>query len=466
MPRRQKRPETVESTLMITVGLVSLGCAKNLVDSEVMLGALRRGGYHITLDPEQADVVVVNTCGFLQAAKDEGYETIREMARLKEDGRMRRLVVAGCMVQRFAAEMKAGLPEVDRFLGLNDVEQVLKACDLSDEAFVPDLGPATYLPTDASPRMLATTGASAYLKISEGCDNPCAFCIIPKIRGAFRSRTIESLAREAAVLSGAGVRELNLIAQDSTSYGSDIGETGGLPALLRALDRVDGLRWIRILYAYPSKITTRLMDAMAECERVCEYIDIPLQHASKRVLARMRRGGSRESFSRMLHEFRRRMPGISLRTTFIVGFPGETDEDLDELLGFMEETRFDHVGVFTYSHEPGTAAFDLADLVPPEVKQERRGRIMELQQGISLSKYTSRVGSTQEVLVDAGRKSPRGPFRARAAWQAPDIDGSVLVKTRRELPIGEFVRVKVTGAAPYDLHATLARSRSGAGDAG
>jgi ribosomal protein S12 methylthiotransferase len=445
---------------MITVGLVSLGCAKNLVDSEVMLGRLRRRGFHVTFDPERADVLVVNTCGFLQAAKDEGYETIREMARLKESGRLRRLVVAGCLVQRFADELKAHLPEVDRFLGLNDVERVVEACDLDDEAFAPDLGPAVYLPGETAGRDLATTGASAYLKIAEGCDNPCAFCIIPRIRGVFRSRSIASLVTEARDLARGGVRELNLIAQDSTSYGSDLGEPGGLPALLRALGKVEDLRWIRVLYAYPSKVTTRLMDAIAETDRVAKYIDIPLQHASKRVLARMRRGGSRASFLRMLEEFRRRVPGISLRTTFIVGFPGETEEDMHELLGFVEEARFDHLGVFTYSHEPGTGAHECEDDVLPEEKQERRARVMEMQHGISLEKYEARVGQTLEVLVDAGPETRGGPHRARAAFQAPDIDGSVLVRTRREIPVGEFVRVTVTGAEPYDLVATPERRRA------
>ncbi|HKY33250.1 MAG TPA: 30S ribosomal protein S12 methylthiotransferase RimO [Candidatus Polarisedimenticolia bacterium] len=445
---------------MITVGLVSLGCAKNLVDSEVMLGRLRRRGFHVTFDPDRADVVVVNTCGFLQAAKDEGYETIREMARLKDEGRLRRLVVAGCMVQRFAAEMRATLPEVDRFLGLNDVERIVEACDLDDGVFVPDLGPAVYLPGERAGRLIATTGASAYLKIAEGCDNPCSFCIIPGIRGAFRSRSIESLVQEARGLAAAGVREINLIAQDSTSYGSDLGDPRGLPGLLRALGEVEGLRWIRLLYAYPSKVTTRLMDAIAETEPVVKYVDLPLQHAAKRVLARMRRGGSGEAFLRMLAELRRRVPGIALRTTFIVGFPGETEDDVDELARFVEEAEFDHLGVFTYSHEPGTASHELPDDVPAEAKQERRARIMEMQQGISLRRYSGRIGRTIEVLVDGGPEEAGGPFRARAAFQAPDIDGSVLVKSRLELPIGEFITVRVTGAEPYDLLAVASRPRA------
>ena len=437
---------------MITVGLVSLGCAKNLVDSEVMMGTLRRRGYHITLDPSAADVVIVNTCGFLQAARDEGYETIRELAELKSTGRLRRLVVSGCMVQRDGAALQAELPEVDRVLGLNDVERVVEACDLSDAVFVPDLGPATWMPHDRSERVLATTGASAYLKIAEGCDNPCAFCVIPKIRGAFRSRPIASLVAEARALAQTGVREINLIAQDSTSYGSDIGAaTGGLPALLSALGGVEELRWIRLLYAYPSKITTRLMDTMAATARVAPYIDVPLQHASRKVLARMRRGGSRDSFMRMLQEFRRRVPGISIRTTLIVGHPGETEADLRELLGFIEEARFDHLGVFTYSHEPDTASHDLADDVPREEKAARRGRVMELQQKISADLYATRVGTTQEVLIDAGPEEPGAPWRGRTCWQAPDIDGSVLVKSRRALSVGEFLKVTVTDSGPYDL---------------
>ncbi len=445
---------------MITVGIVSLGCAKNLVDSEVMLGKLRRRGFHVTFDPDRADVLVVNTCGFLQAAKDEGYETIRDMARLKETGRLQRLVVAGCMVQRFADEMQATLPEVDRFLGLNDVERVVEACDLQEQSFVPDLGPALYLPGERAGRALATTGASAYLKIAEGCDNPCAFCIIPKIRGAFRSRTISSLVEEARALAASGVREVNLIAQDSTSYGSDIGEAGGLPALLRALGEVDDLRWIRLLYAYPSKVTTRLMDAIAETERVVKYIDIPLQHASKRVLARMRRGGSRDSFLRMLEAFRLRVPGISLRTTLIVGFPGETEADVRELLEFVQEARFDHLGVFTYSHEPGTGAHDLPDDVSAEEKAERRGRVMEAQQAISLALYRERIGRTLDVLVDGGPETATGPWRARASFQAPDIDGLVRIRTKSSLAVGSFLRVTVRDAGPYDLVAVPERRRS------
>jgi len=438
---------------MITVGLVSLGCAKNLVDSEVMMGALRRRGFHITMDTAGADVVVVNTCGFLQSARDEGYETIRELADLKNHGRLRRLVVSGCMVQRDGAALQAALPEVDRVLGLNDVERVVEACDLSDAPFVPDLGPAIWMPTERSDRVLATTGASAYLKISEGCDNPCAFCVIPKIRGAFRSRSIASLVTEARALVQAGVREVNLIAQDSTSYGSDIGETGGLPELLTQLGETDDLKWIRLLYAYPSKITTRLMETMASVSRVAPYIDVPLQHASRRVLARMRRGGSRESFMRLLGEFRRRVPGISIRTTLIVGHPGESESDMRELLGFVDEARFDHLGVFTYSHEPGTASHDLVDDVPAREKAARRGRVMELQQRVSSELYAARVGTTQEVLIDAGPEEPGVPYRARTCWQAPDIDGSVLVTSRRELAVGQFLHVEITGAGPYDLAA-------------
>ncbi len=438
---------------MITVGLVSLGCAKNLVDSEVMLGRLRRHGYHISLDPERADVVVVNTCGFLQSAKDEGYETIREMGQLKRRGRLRRLIVAGCMVQRFADEMRRVLPEVDGFVGLNDVERIEEACALETDAFVPDLGPASYIPREDAGRILATSGASAYLKISEGCDNPCAFCIIPKIRGRFRSRTIDSLVTEAGALAANGVREINLIAQDATSYGSDIGEKGGLPALLEALDAVEDLRWIRILYAYPSKVTTRLMDAMAAARRVVPYIDIPLQHASRRVLSRMRRGGSAASFLRMIEAFRKRVPGISLRTTLIVGFPGETEEDVAELLDFVAEARFDHLGVFTYSHEPGTAAHDLADDVPEDDKQARRDRVMTLQHDISQELYSARIGQRLIALVDGAPDEPEGPYRARASFQAPDIDGAVLVHAAGDRAVGDFLPVRVTGAGPYDLHA-------------
>jgi ribosomal protein S12 methylthiotransferase len=433
---------------VITVGLVSLGCAKNQVDSEVMLGLLRRRGFEVTHRPERADVIVVNTCGFLESAKEEGYAVIREMGALRRRGKCRRLVVAGCLVQRRAEEMRDDLPEVDQFLALNDVEKIADACDPERAAFDPDRAAATYLPDEKAPRLLTTPGPSAYLKIAEGCDNPCAFCVIPQIRGRFRSRSVASLGAEAARLAEAGVRELNLIAQDSTSYGSDIGESSGLPGLLRSLSRVDGIRWIRLLYAYPNKVTRELMDALGGTPNVLPYLDVPLQHASRDVLARMRRGGSRESFTRMIEEIRRRVPDLSLRTTLIVGFPGESETEFEELRSFVEEIEFDHVGVFTYSHEPGAPSYPMADDVPAPLKDDRRQVLLDLQESISERRYRGKIGSVLSVLVE-GRGPETGTLSGRAAFQAPEVDGAVVL--RGGARSGEFVDVLVEDAVPYEL---------------
>jgi len=433
---------------VITVGLVSLGCAKNQVDSEVMLGLLRRRGFEITHVPARADVLVVNTCGFLESAKLEGYATIREMAALKKSGRLRRLVVAGCLVQRRAEEMRLDLPEVDRFMALNDVEKIADACDLGGLSFDPDRRPATWLPGDTSPRVLTSPGPSAYLKISEGCDNPCAFCVIPQIRGRFRSRSSASLVAEARMLAGAGVRELNLIAQDSTSYGSDLGDAGGLAALLRDLGAVEGIRWVRLLYAYPNKMTSELIETLGGGRGVLPYLDVPLQHASKAALARMRRGGSRASFTRMIGDLRRRVPDLSLRTTFIVGFPGETEEEFEELRSFVEEIEFDHIGVFTYSHEPGAPSFTMADDVSPSLKNDRRQILLDLQEGISMKRYRGRIGKTLDVLIE-GRGPEPGTWTGRAAFQAPEVDGDVVV--RGLAGAREFAEITIEEAVAYQL---------------
>jgi len=433
---------------MITVGLISLGCAKNQVDSEVMLGLLRRRGFEITHRAERADVVIVNTCGFLEASKEEGYATIREMAALKKRGKLRRLVVAGCLVQRSAEKMRADLPEVDSFLALNDVERIVEACEPDGAAFEPDLRPATYLPAADAPRLLTSPGPSAYLKIAEGCDNPCAFCVIPQIRGAFRSRSHESLVTEAGSLAAAGVRELNLIAQDSTSYGEDLGDSGGLPALLRALGEVEGIRWVRLLYAYPNKMTEELMETLGGGGGVLPYLDVPLQHASKAALARMRRGGSRESFTRMIGDLRKHVPDLSLRTTFIAGFPGETEAEFEELRSFVEEIEFDHIGVFTYSHEPGAPSFALHDDVSPSLKNDRRQILMDLQESITARRYRSRIGSKLEVLIE-GRGEEPGTLAGRAAFQAPEVDGDVVI--RGDAGSDGFLEVVIEDAAAYQL---------------
>jgi len=440
---------------VIAVGLVSLGCAKNQVDSEVMLGLLRRRGFEVTHRPERADVIVVNTCGFLEAARDEGYRTIREMARLKTAGRCRKLIVAGCLVQRRLGEMQSDLPEVDQFLSLNDVERIAEACDPGAPAFDADRRSAVYQPDDHSPRLLADPGPSAYLKISEGCDNPCAFCVIPQIRGRFRSRRPDSLVREARMLSEAGVREINIIAQDTTSYGSDLDYVAGLPGLLRELAEVDGIEWIRLLYAYPNRMTQELAELLG-AGPILPYLDVPLQHTSREVLARMRRGGSRSGFTRMVSDLRRRSPDISLRTTFIVGFPGETEAEFEELRSFMEEICFDHVGLFTYSHEPGAVSAGFDDDVASELKVERLQILQDLQEGISLARYRSRIGSELRVLVE-GRGEEQGTLAGRAGFQAPEVDGNVLFMPQSGGAGGDFEKVTIEEALPFSLLGPLPR---------
>src|SRR5665213_343949 len=362
------------------IGLVSLGCPKNLVDSEVMLGLAHAAGHELTRDPEGADVLVVNTCAFIDSAKQESIDTILEMAQHKKDGSCQRLIVTGCMAERYRDELRAQIPEIDAILGTGEVPDIVRAIGgsaasssgvspltfhraPSPEPRVPGELP-TYIYDADTPRMLATPRHYAYVKIAEGCDYKCAFCIIPTLRGAYRSRPEESIVREAESLASRGVKELLLISQDTTFYGIDRKERGALARLLRRLNTVAGIEWIRLLYLYPTTIDDGMLAAMAECEKVCKYIDLPLQHASNPVLARMKRPGTRQKYDRLLHGIRDTVPQVALRTTFIVGFPGETDADVEELCRFVDDHRFEHLGVFTYSHEEGTSAFGLSDDVP------------------------------------------------------------------------------------------------------
>ncbi len=439
----------------VRVGFVSLGCPKNLVDTEVMLGALRREGYALEQDVGESDVIVVNTCGFVESARQESIETILEMAEYKKAGRCRRLVVAGCLVQRHHAELRKEIPEIDAFIGLDQLERIVEAVrlDIASQAADPGAtisGMARALYDHRASRVLSTRPHLAYLKISEGCDHPCAFCAIPSMRGRMRSRTVPSLLLEAKSLARRGVRELALIAQDSTDYGRDLEDGTDLAALLYALERVDGLEWIRILYAYPNRVTDRLLSAMANTQRTCHYLDIPLQHAHAPLLKVMRRGGSRAIFHRMLERIRRALPDCALRTTFIVGFPGETEAAFRELCRFVREARFEAVGVFTYSHEKGTAAFDLPDDVPAALKKERRRRLMEIQARIAFQKNRSLVGQVLPVRVDGLEPDTRLLLVGRTPFQAPDVDGRVLL-TQGEARIGHVVPVRVTEAHPYDL---------------
>ena len=433
-----------------TVGLVSLGCPKNLVDSEVMLGRLREAGYEVVPEVGDADVIVVNTCAFIDRAKQESIDTILEMAREKESGRAKRLVVTGCLAQRYDADLRQEIPEIDATLGTGQVDAIVEA--VGGAATVTDA--AERLPTwiyeHTSPRVLSTPSYMAYLKISEGCDYTCTFCIIPTLRGKHRSRAVDDIVREAEALAARGVREVVLVAQDSTRYGLDLGMRDGLATLLRRLGRVDGLRWIRVMYAYPSTVTEPILDAIASEEKVVKYIDIPLQHASEPVLKRMKRPTGRGNLLGLVEKMRERVPGLTLRTSFIVGFPGETEDDFVQLLQFVEAAQFDNVGVFTFSDEEGTASFDLDGRVDQATKEARKRKLMSLQKKISTRRNRKRVGERIEVLVEGVHEETDFLLKGRTPGQAPEIDGAFLINDGTAEP-GSFVTCEITEAHPYDL---------------
>ena len=437
--------------------MVSLGCPKNLVDSEVMLGTLQGNGYLVTADPREADVIVVNTCTFIGPARKESVDTILEMAEHKKHGRCRRLVVAGCMVQQSHDELRESIPEIDALVGLNDIERIAEACALeAGSRFEASRQAARYLYTQDSPRLLATAGHTAYVKISEGCDHTCAFCAIPSFRGTQRSRAIPSIVEEARRLAAGGVREINLIAQDTTDYGTDLGDGTTAAGLLRALEAVEGIEWIRVLYAYPNRITPEFIEALASGRRVARYLDLPLQHADPALLKAMRRGGGADSHLRLIESLRSRVPGIALRTTFIVGFPGETAAQFDTLCRFVRDAEFEHVGVFTYSEEKGTPAAGLPDDVPADVKEERRARLMAIQERIATRRHRDLVGRVVEVLVDGPHEESGLLLCGRTERQAPEIDGRVILADAPAAPAaGTFVRTRIDEAHPFDLVGTV-----------
>lgn len=435
-----------------TVGLVSLGCPKNLVDSEVMLGRLRESGYGLVADAREADVIVVNTCAFIDRAKQESIDTILEMAREKESGRAQRLVVTGCLTQRYDAELRRAIPEIDATLGTGQVDDIVRAVE--GEAAVDASAAPTWVYDSTAPRVLATPAWMAYVKISEGCDYTCSFCIIPTLRGRHRSRNLEDILAEARSLAARGVKEIVLVAQDSTRYGQDHGLRDGLAYLLRRLGRIDGLRWIRIMYAYPATLTDPILDAIASEEKVVKYVDIPLQHASESVLRRMKRPTGRGNLLGMIERIRARVPGVAVRTSFIVGFPGETEADFAELLAFVQAAQFDNVGVFTFSDEEGTTSFDLADRVAPGVKEKRRRKLMATQKRIATRRNRARVGERVEVLVEGTHPESDLLLRGRTATQAPEIDGMIVIADGTAEP-GTFVTCQITEAHPYDLVARI-----------
>jgi ribosomal protein S12 methylthiotransferase len=457
------------------IGMVSLGCPKNLVDSEVMLGLAQKGGHRLTRDAADADVLVVNTCAFIDKAKQESIDTILEMAEHKKTGACQRLIVTGCMAERYREELKAQIPEIDAILGTGEVPAIVNAISggskeqdrpytvpllRSNGEVVTPGGAKTiaatlpdYLYDANTPRLLATPRHYAYIKIAEGCDYKCAFCIIPTLRGNYRSRSIESVVQEAEQLAASGVKELLLISQDTSFYGVDRGERGSLARLLRALNRVDGLEWVRMLYLYPTTIGDDVLDAMAESEKVCRYIDLPLQHASNRVLKRMKRPGTRASYETLLDRIRTRVPGVTLRTTFIVGFPGETADDYAELESFVKTMAFDHVGVFTYSHEEGTSAHALGDDVPAALKRKRQAGVMRLQKQVVRRAHRRRMGQQVTVLVDGPAAEHDLVLRGRLEGQAPEIDPQVYLTDcdPSALSPGQFVQAEIVASRGYDL---------------
>jgi ribosomal protein S12 methylthiotransferase len=453
------------------IGMVSLGCPKNLVDSEVMLGLAQQAGHELTQDPASADVLVVNTCAFIDSAKKESVDAILEMAQHKTGGSCQRLIVTGCLAERYRDELRAQIPEIDAVLGTGEIPGIVAAIGTGGARqsspltfFRPGAveapstqhqapGTPTYIYDATTPRIFATPRHYAYVKIAEGCDYKCAFCIIPTLRGAYRSRPADSIVQEARALVSRGVKELLLISQDTTFYGIDRGERGALARLLRELNTIDGLEWIRLLYLYPTTIDDATLAAMAECEKVCKYIDLPLQHASNEVLRRMKRPGSRQKYDLLLNRIRARVPGVSFRTTFIVGFPGETEADVDELCRFITDHGFDHVGVFTYSHEEGTSAFGLVDDVPAREKRTRRNRVMRLQKRLVAARQKQRIGGRHRIVVDGPASEHELVLRGRLSTQAPDIDASVYLTEcdPSAYSAGDFVEVEVVGAREYDL---------------
>ena len=441
---------------MPKIGFVSLGCPKNLVDSEVMMGILARGGYEITPRADEADVLVVNTCSFIEPAQKESVQTILDMAEHKKFGAAKKLIVAGCLVERFRDDILEQIPEVDAVVGTGEIERILEAVE-GELKVLPGAAP-TFLYHELTPRVVTTPRHTAYIKIAEGCDHPCSFCIIPQLRGAFRSRRFESVLREAENLAAAGAREITLIGQDTTSYGEDLGLRDGLAQLLDRLARLGGaenLLWVRFLYAYPNRVTQGLLDTLAAHERLAKYMDMPLQHASRNVLARMKRGSSGDAFLRLLERIRATIPGVFLRTSFIVGFPGETEADFNELCDFVREAQFDWMGAFEYSDVDNAASYALEEKVDAETIVGRRNQLMAIQRQFSRRKLRALRGKTYTALVEGPSKDNPLVWEARLGGMAPEIDGKLYL-TDVEVGddaarAGDAVRVEITKTDAYDL---------------
>lgn len=434
------------------VGFVSLGCPKNLVDTEVMMGSLVAQGHELTPNPQDADVIVVNTCSFIDPAKQESVDTILEMAEFKKTGKAQKLIVAGCLVERYRADIQAQMPEVDAVIGTNELEKITALCAGEE----PENGPVQpYLYHDLTPRILTTAKHSAYVKIAEGCDHPCTFCVIPQYRGAFRSRRFESVVVEATRLFSQGARELNLIGQDTTSYGVDLGLKDGLAWLLARLGQIetDFEKWIRVLYLYPNRITTKLLETIAEYPSLVKYIDVPLQHASGNVLKRMKRGANGDIFLKLVEKIRSTIPDVTIRTSMIVGFPGETDADFQELCDFAKAAKFDRLGVFSYSDEDTSGSFALDGKVDGRTIHNRKRSLMAIQKRISKAQNKKLIGREFRVLVEGPSQETELLWEARMSTQAPEIDGVCYINDFGEhAPVpGQMRRLRVTEAHDYDL---------------
>ncbi len=438
------------------IGFVSLGCPKNLVDSEVMMGQLVAKGHELTSRPDQAEVLVVNTCSFIDPAKKESVDTILEMAEYKKVGRARKLIVAGCLVERYRGDIREQMPEVDALIGTNELDSIVAICEGMEPS---STTPEPYLYHDLTPRVLATPRHFAYIKIAEGCDHPCTFCVIPQYRGAFRSRRFESVIAEATRLFAQGVREINLIGQDTTCYGEDFGLKDGLAHLLARLAEIETehQKWVRFLYAYPNKVTQKLLDTIAGHRDLVKYIDMPLQHASAAVLKRMKRGASGNIFLKLLERIRRTIPGVAIRTSFIVGFPGETAADFEELCQFVEAAKFDNLGVFTYSDEDTSGSFALDGKVDGRTIQNRKRHLMAIQRKIARRRNRALIGAEMPVLVEGLSPETDLLWSARMATQAPEIDGAALINDfeGEEPRSGEMRTLRITEAHDYDVVGTL-----------
>ena len=435
----------------MNVLFISLGCDKNLVDSEVMIGLLADRGYQMTDDETRADVIVINTCCFIHDAKEESIQTILEMAEYKKTGTLKALIVTGCLAQRYQEEILEEIPEVDEVLGTTSYDKIVEAIEEALEGRggvrIEDIDA---LPLPDTKRLVTTGGHFAYLKIAEGCDKHCTYCIIPKIRGNYRSVPMERLVKEARDLAEDGVKELILVAQETTIYGTDLYGEKSLHRLLRELCKIDGIRWIRILYCYPEEIDDDLIQVMKEEPKICHYLDLPIQHASTEILRRMGRRTSREDLEEIIGKLRREIPDIAIRTTLITGFPGETKEQHEELMDFVDQMEFDRLGVFTYSPEEGTPAAGMEGQVPEEVKEDRQAELMELQQEIAFDLAEDMIGREVLVMIE-GKVADENAYVGRTYKDAPNVDGLIFVTTDEELMSGDFARVKVTGAAEYDL---------------